>query len=312
MKKLFATNCISIAVVALHSATILAADAPTVLDAVIVTATPLGRTLFEQAQPVSTLKGDRLTLALQPTLGETLSGVPGVSSTYFGPAASRPIIRGLDADRIRVLQDGSNTLDASATSVDHAVTFDPVSIQSVEIVRGPATLLYGPNAIGGVVNVLDNRIPDERIAVPVRGSVEGKYGSANLERGGAFTLEGGLGGFAWHLEGYKRATDELHIPGFARSDRLRRLDPLPAGEAEAGDVLPNSDLRTEGLSGGASYIWDKGYFGLAYSGFHTNYGTVAEREATIDMEQRRWDFRGAFFAPFAHVKAIKYSVGISD
>ena len=77
-------------------------------------------------------------------------------------------------------------------------------------------------------------------------------------------------------------------------------------------MLPNSDLRTEGLSGGASYVWDGGYFGLAYSGFHTNYGTVAEREVTIDMEQRRWDFRGAFFAPFAQVKAIKYSVGISD
>ena len=302
---------LSIATV-LGSAVALAAAAPTMLDEVVVTASPLGRTLFELVQPVSVLQGDRLTLALQPTLGETLSRVPGVSSTYFGPAASRPIIRGLDADRIRILQNGSNTVDASATSVDHAVTFDPVSVQSIEIVRGPATLLYGPNAIGGVVNVLDNRIPDERIAETVRGSIEGKYGSVNTERGGAFTLEGGVGGFAWHLEGYKRATDELHIPGFARSERLRRLDPLPAGEKEARDVLPNSDLRTEGLSGGASYVWDGGYFGVAYSGFHINYGTVAEREVTIDMEQRRFDFRGAFFAPFAHVKAVRYSLGVSD
>jgi iron complex outermembrane recepter protein len=284
----------------------------TVLDDTVVTASPLERTLFEQAQSISILKGDRLRLSLQPTLGETLSGTPGVSSTYFGPASSRPVIRGLDADRIRVLQNGSNTLDASATSVDHAVSFDPVSVESIEVVRGPATLLYGPNAIGGVVNVLDNRIPDEHIGVPVRGSIDGRYGSVNTERGGAFTLEGGIGGLNWHLEGYKRATDELHIPGFARSGRLRRLDPRPEGEEEARDVLPNSDLRTEGLSGGASYVWDGGYFGLAYSGFHTNYGTVAEREVTIDMEQRRWDFRGAFFAPFGHVKAIKYSLGISD
>ena len=289
------------------------APAPdTLLDAVVVTASPLPRTLFEQAQSVSILNGDRLTLALQPTLGETLSGVPGVSSTYFGPAASRPILRGLDGDRIRVLQNGSNTIDASATSVDHAVSFDPVSIESVEVVRGPATLLYGSNAIGGVVNVLDNRIPDERIGVPMRGTIDGRYGSVNAERGGAFTLEGGAGGLACHFEGYKRATDELHIPGFARSERLRRLDPLKAGEKEAYRVLPNSDLRTEGLSGGASYIWDKGYLGLAYSGFHTNYGTVAEREVTIDMEQRRWDFRGTFFTPFAHVLSIKYSLGISD
>lgn len=282
------------------------------LSEVVVTASPLGGTLFEQIQPVSTLTGDELKLRLEPTLGETLSHTPGVSSSYFGPAASRPIIRGLDADRIRILQNGSNTIDASATSVDHAVSFDPVSIQSVEVVRGPATLLYGPNAIGGVVNAIDNRIPTEQIDVPVRGTIEGKYGSNNSERGGAFTLEGGVRGFNWHLEGYKRATDELHIPGFARSERLRDREPLPEGDTEARNVLPNSDLRTEGLSGGLSYVWEKGFIGAAYSGFHTNYGTVAERTVTIDAEQRRFDFRGAFFEPFAPVKSVKYSFSHSD
>jgi iron complex outermembrane receptor protein len=284
----------------------------TQLDEVVVTASPLGRTLFEQAQPVSILSGDELKLRLEPTLGETLAHTPGVSSTYFGPAASRPIIRGLDADRIRVLQNGSNTIDASATSVDHAVSFDPVSIETLEIVRGPATLLYGPNAIGGVVNAIDNRIPDERIEKPVRGTVEGKYGSVNLERGEAFTLEGGLLGLNWHFEGYKRAADELHIPGFARSARLRERDPLPDAEREAKDVLPNSDLRTEGLSGGLSHVWDKGFIGAAYSGFHSNYGTVAEREVTIDAEQRRFDVRGAFFEPIAQVKSVRYSFNYSD
>ena len=289
------------------------ATAPnTVLEETVVTATPLGRTLFEQAQPVSVLTGERLALSLQPTLGETLSGVPGVTSSYFGPAASRPIIRGLDGDRLRVLQNGSNTLDASATSADHAVSFDPVSVKSVEVVRGPATLLYGSNAIGGVVNTLDGRIPEERIAVPVRGTLDARYGSVNGERGGALSLEGGVLGFNWHIEGYKRATDELHIPGFARSERLRRAEPLPAGEAEARDVLPNSDLRTEGLAGGLSYVWDGGYFGVAYSGFHTNYGTVAERQVTIDMESRRWDARGAFFSPLPGIKAVKYTFALSD
>lgn len=258
------------------------------------------------------LGGDELKLRLEPTLGETLSSVPGVSSTYFGPGASRPMIRGLDADRIRVLQNGSNSVDASATSFDHAVSFDPVSLESIELVRGPATLLYGPNAIGGVVNALDGRIPHERITPSIRGSAQSRYGSVNGERGGAFTLEGGIGGFAWHIEGYKRATDELHIPGFARSARLRAREPLADGESEIKNVLPNSDLRTEGLSGGASYGWEKGFFGLAYSGFHTNYGTVAEREVTIDLEQRRWDFRGALFEPVAGVKSVSYSLGISD
>jgi len=113
----------------------------TELPEVIVSSTLLGRTLFEQVQPVSLLDGQKLLLTLEPTLGETLSKTPGVRSTYFGPAASRPVIRGLDADRIRVLQNGLNTIDASATSVDHAVSFDPVSAESIEVVRGPATLL---------------------------------------------------------------------------------------------------------------------------------------------------------------------------
>jgi iron complex outermembrane receptor protein len=303
---------IPFATISLFSGLAAAAAPIALLDETVVTASPLARPLVEQTQSVSLLTGERLRLALQPTLGETLSRTPGVNSTYFGPAASRPVIRGLDGDRIRVLQNGSNTLDVSATSVDHAVSFDPVSIESVEVVRGPATLRYGPNAIGGVVNVRDNRIPEKRLEAPVRGRIEGRYGSVNSERGGAFVLEGGVGGFQWHLEGYKRATDELHIPGEARSARLRRLEPLEPGEKEARDVLPNSDLRTEGLSGGASYVWDDGYFGLAYSGFHTNYGTVAEPDVTIDMEQRRWDFRGAFFGPFAGVKAIEYRVGLSD
>lgn len=286
--------------------------APATMETIVVASTPLQRTLFEQASPVSILTGEPLRLQLAPTLGETLAGTPGVSSTYFGPAASRPVIRGLDADRIRVLQNGVNTIDASATSVDHAVSFQPVVVESIEVVRGPATLLYGPNAIGGLVNVIDRRIPDERIERTVQGSVEGKYGSVNTERGGAFVLEGGLGGFAWHIEGYKTATDDLHVPGFVRSARLRERDPLPDGEKEQRDVLLNSNLRTEGLSGGASYVWEKGYIGAAYSGFHTNYGTVAEPNVTIDMEQRRFDTRGAFYDPLPIIKAINYKFGYSD
>jgi iron complex outermembrane receptor protein len=283
----------------------------TTLETIVVSGSPLPRPLFEQAQAVSILTGPALRLQLAPTLGETLAGTPGVSRSYFGPGASRPVIRGLDGDRIRVLQNGVNTLDASATSVDHAVSFSPANVRSIEVVRGPATLLYGANAIGGVVNVIDGRIPEERIAETVRGSVEGRYGAANAERAGAFTLEGGLGGLAWHLEGSKTAADDTHIPGFVRSARLRAADPLPDGEKEQKDVLLNSDLRTEALSGGASYLWGSGFFGASYSGFHTNYGTVAEPDVTIDLEQRRFDARGAFFAPVAGIKAIRYKFGYS-
>ncbi|MEQ1751845.1 MAG: TonB-dependent receptor plug domain-containing protein, partial [Prosthecobacter sp.] len=147
----------------------------TLLDEIVVTA-PLERTLFEQAQSASVLTGKKLQLAMEPTLGQTLARQPGVSSSYFGPVASRPVIRGLEGDRIRVLQNGLNTIDAAGTSVDHAVSFDVSNVTSLEVVRGPATLLYGSNAIGGVVNAVDNRIPMERLD-GLHGNLGGRYSS---------------------------------------------------------------------------------------------------------------------------------------
>ncbi|HWL53592.1 MAG TPA: TonB-dependent receptor [Chthoniobacteraceae bacterium] len=295
------------------------ADDPTMtfLDEVVVTAAPLERTLFEQAQPVTVLSGKELQLRLQPTLGETLGQQPGVSSTYFGPGASRPVIRGLSDDRIRILNNGVTALDVSNVSPDHAVTLDPLTIEKVEIVRGPATLLYGPNSVGGVVNVIDNRIPDERIEpglldLPVRGVLESRFNSVDEERSASGLVEFGLGPVVFHLDGFKRKTEDVRIPGFARSERLRRREPLEPGEKEPRNVLPNSFTESEGGSAGASYIWERGYFGLAYSGYNSNYGTVAEPDVTIDLHQRRWDGRGAFFTPLPGIKAIRYQLTHSD
>lgn len=282
------------------------------LEALTVSASRLSATLQELAQPATVVEGKELQLTLQPTLGETLSKEPGVRSTYFGPGASRPVIRGMDGDRIRILQNGLNTIDASATSVDHAVSFDPVSVSKIEVVRGPATVLFGPNAIGGVVNVVDGRIPSERIDEPIRGSLSSRYSSADDGIGGDFQLEGGYKGFAWHLEGYKREVDNLSIPGYARSKRLRDIDPLPAGESEEKDELGNSYSNTEGFSGGGSYVWDGGYFGLAYSGFDADYGSPAEKDVSIDLRQRRWDFQGALYDPFKGIKELKYRFATSD
>ncbi|MDB6140950.1 MAG: TonB-dependent receptor [Verrucomicrobiaceae bacterium] len=285
---------------------------PVEMGEVVVTSSPLGRTLFEQAQPVTVLTGQELQQNLQPTLGETLSNTPGVRSSYFGPAASRPIIRGLDGDRIRVLQNGVNTIDASATSVDHAVSFDPVSVESIEVVRGPATLLYGANAIGGVVNVTDNRIPDQRIGTALRGSLGSSYSSVDDGLSRDIMLEGGVNGLNYHLEAYRREIQDVHIPGDARSARLQAIVPLAAGEQEEHDVLANSYSTTEGFSAGASYVWDGGYIGAAYSGFDADYGSAAEKTVHIEMMQRRWDVQGALFSPVTGIKAIKYKFGFSD
>ena len=138
-------------------------ESSTAPPSVIVTGNPLGSALQEMVSPASVLEGTELKLRAQGSLGETLRHLPGVSSTYFGPASSRPIIRGLDGDRIRVMQNGIGNLDASALSFDHAVSIDPIAIDRVEVVRGPAALLYGGNAIGGAVNVLTNRIPEKAI-----------------------------------------------------------------------------------------------------------------------------------------------------
>ena len=287
------------------------------MDEVVIASTPLGRTLFQQAQPVSVLEGRELQQALQPSLGDTLAKLPGVASTGFAPGSSRPVIRGLGEDRIRILNNGVNLLDVSNVSPDHAVTLDPLLMEKVEVVRGPASLLYGPNGVGGVVNVLDGRIPDTKVepgvgGLPVRGKVDSRYGSGSDLWSGAGQLDLGLGPVVIHVDGFRRESDDLRIPGDARSARLQQLSPLEPGEKEASGRLPNSFTESEGGALGTSYIWDQGYFGASYSFLNSNYGTVAEESVTIDMAQERWDGRGAFYSPFRGVKELKYSFGYSD
>lgn len=288
----------------------------TMLEEVVVTASPLGRTLFEQAQPTSVLTGDRLRFRLEPTIGETLNKEPGISSTSFAPGASRPVIRGLADDRVRVLQNGTVTQDVANVSPDHAVTIDPLSIETVEVVRGPATLLYGPNTIGGVVNLIENRVPDERVpgglfGAPIRGRFDGRIGTVDEDRSAAGLLEAGAGPMQFHLDGFKRETQDYHIPGFARSQRVRDRDPRPESD-EPRDVMPNSFTRSEGGAFGASYVWDSGFVGAAYSGYNSRYGVVAEPEVRIDLIQRRLDIRGAWRTPITGIKEIRFKLGASD
>ncbi len=278
----------------------------TLLDEIVVTA-PLGRTLFEQAQSASVLTGKKLQLAMEPTLGQTLARQPGVSSSYFGPVASRPVIRGLEGDRIRVLQNGLNTIDAAGTSVDHAVSFDVSNVTSLEVVRGPATLLYGSNAIGGVVNAVDNRIPMERLD-GLHGNLGGRYSSVDNGYGGNVMVEGGDGPIAFHFEGFSRMAEDLAIPGNALSERYRQQTGDPGSEGR----LPGSNLRSEGFSGGLSYIEEWGFIGASLTTFHTNYASPAEQGISIDMEQVRLDVRGAFYEPLPLIKEINYRFAWSD
>ena len=284
----------------------------TTLKPIVVTANPLGRSADELTQPVTVLAGDDLLKKIQPTLGETLSGELGIRSTYFGPNASRPVIRGLDGDQTQILQNGISNIDASANSVDHNVAIDPLSVERIEVIRGPAALLYGSKAVGGVVNVIDNRIPDERISEKITGVADARFNSANQEHSGSLLLEGGIGNYAWHANGFKRTTDDVSIPGFARSNRLRGEEPLAADEVEAKGKLPNSQSDSKGGTVGVSKFFKKGYLGVALTNYNTNYGTVAEPDLTIRMKQQRVDVAGAYKEPLEYVKEVKYKLGLSD
>jgi iron complex outermembrane receptor protein len=298
-------------------------------EELLVTASPEAASAEDLVRPASVLAGDELLAALEPTLGETLAGEPGVHSTYFGPGASRPIIRGLGGDRIRVLDAGLGVGDVSTTSPDHAVALESMAAERIEIVRGPATLLYGSSAVGGVVNVFDGSIPDYLPEEPVSGEVTLRAASAADERSGAASLTGAAGSFAWHAGYSRRETDDHEIPGRAESEP--ELEEEHGGEEEEAPrgVLPNSALEAENASAGLSWIGDDGFLGVSVSGFETIYGVpghahghegeegegVEEEEEApvrIDLEQRRVDLRGEIARDLGPLRGLKVRLGTAD
>lgn len=278
-------------------------------DAVVVTATPFRSSLFDLVQPADVLSGLRLLWQRKSSIGETLEGIPGVSSTYFGPFVSRPVIRGLDGDRVRILQNSVGTLDASSLSVDHAVPYDPLVAERIEIVRGPAAVLYGGNAVGGVVNLIDNRIPTAPLH-GFSGRVEPRLGGADRERSLGAVLEAGNGSFALHADVFDRVSKDLGIPGFARSTRQRAQD-APGIDQPRG-TLPNSNATASGGTLGASATWGAGYVGLSYGEFKANYGSVAETGVRIDMKSERLDLAGEARELGNIITGAKFKLGHSD
>lgn len=305
-------------------------------DEIVVTASPLNRAENETIIGVSVITKEELQNRLENSIGETLRREPGISSTFFGPGASRPIIRGLGGDRISVLDSGIGSIDASATSPDHAVSVEPATAEKIEIVRGAATLLYGSSAAGGVVNVFSGRIPR---SVP-DGGVDGaiRIGKSTVDDGteaaGGFDInlgKAGNGSFVFHGEGFFRDADDYDIPGFAESQALRDSEPPPAPgdpvEEEVFGTVENSALRTKGGSVGLSYVFDNGFFGVSATGLDTNYGVPGGHEeddpmmmggdeeesgVTIDLRQRRLDFDSEIDGDFLLFQRAKLRVGFAD
>jgi iron complex outermembrane receptor protein len=244
------------------------------LQPVVVTGNPLRSTQTSAA--VSVLDGDALVLRRGSSLGDTLEGLPGVSSTYFGPNANRPVVRGQDGDRIRVLSNAGASLDASALSFDHAVPIDPLVVERIEVLRGPAALLYGGSAVGGVVNAIDQRIP----RTPARGlsaAGELRVGGADGQRGVSAVMDQGSDGWAWHADAFWRRTDDLHVPRFER--------PNGAGGTEPSTRVLNAASAAQGGAVGASLVGAWGHLGLSVDHYGNDYGVVAEDDVTIRMKR---------------------------
>jgi iron complex outermembrane receptor protein len=261
------------------------------------------RTLGQLAQPIEVLGKQEIQEKLQPTLGETLANEPGVNQTFFGRGSSRPVIRGLGGDRIRLLQDGVGVGDVSDTSPDHAVTINTLTTDKIEIVRGPATLLYGSSAIGGVVNTSDSRIHSYLPDSTLSGAVDLGVGSVADQAQGAFTLDARAGCFVFHADGSKLTSSDYSIPGFAR---------VPVEPGDPFGFVPNSRVASEGAAGAVSYVGGSGYLGVSYSGFNTRYGNPAEENVELDMAQRRVDVGGEWTRPFAFLRGARLRFGTND
>lgn len=270
-------------------------------EEIVVVGVPRQTTADALAQPVSVLGGAALERALAPSLGETLAAELGVSASYFGAAASRPVIRGLAGTRVRTMEDGIDSMDVATISVDHSVSIDPLAAEQIEIFRGPTTLLYGSGAVGGVVNTITRRIPDSAPDDGLDGAIEMRTDSALGERGGALRFDGGGERFAWHVDGASRSTDDYRIPG-----------PISVGSDERPGVLPNSSLDMNSGAVGASWQGDDSFVGAAISTYASDYGSPVDEAVRIDLEQTRLDLRGGWTGVSDAIEAISLRFGAND
>ncbi|KQT32210.1 TonB-dependent receptor [Sphingomonas sp. Leaf412] len=295
-------------------------------DDLIVTA-PIRQSETDVLQGTSVLSGEALTRELRPTIGETLARLPGVSATSFGPNASRPILRGFSGDRVRILTDGIGSFDASSSSVDHAVVIDPLLAERIEVLRGPVALLYGSSAVGGVVNVIDARIPRRVPEAGYRVNAIAGYGSAADQRNVAASADVAVGPqFVVNVNGSYLKADDTRIGGrvlsrSARDAALATGDPELAAPTTLRGRLPNSAVETWTAGVGAALVTDGGSLGVSYGHYDSLYGvpiryaTAIGQEAEaprIDVRQDRVDLRAEVKTGGDVLEAIRLRIGHAD
>lgn len=297
------------------------------IETIVVVAHPLSAEGLALAAEV--LEGEDLARKLASSIGETVGYQPGVHAANFGQAASRPVIHGLSGPRVRIMEDRIDSLDVSVTSADHAVTIEPFLADRIEILKGPSTLLYGTGAIGGVVDVHTGRIPHQQATQLISGRAEARLNNNGDRETAVARLDGGVGSFAWHLDGFTRQADEYRIPGYAESKALRALE---AEEGEGGDDddevrrrLPGSDMDIKGGAVGFTWVTDRGFAGAAISTVDAKYGLPGAHEheheeeeeeeegnPVLELKQTRIDLEAGLANPFRGFESLNVRIGIND
>jgi iron complex outermembrane receptor protein len=285
----------------------------------VVTGTPYPVSLNSMTTSVDIVTAEKLETSPPVGLGDLLEGLPGLRSTFYGPGASRPVIRGLSGPRVLILQNGVGLVDASTLSPDHAVASEPSEASRIEVLRGPATLAYGGSAIGGVVNIIDDRVPSTPAQGGVDGRIAGSLGSGDDSYAISGALKVGSGPWVLAIDGVKRESDDYDIPGNAYSSRLAAqtgATPLP------GRTQLNTDVHLEAYGLGLSYIGDDGYIGASVKRTTTQYGIPVEQivpmgppgegPVYIDLQQTRYDFRGEKSVDWGPFDKARFSIGYAD
>lgn len=300
---LFKQAAITLIVFSLNTSSIYAQNAPKniQLPGVKITAPTTSSAESTGFKADMIIHRDRLRQKREANLGDTLAHELGVTSSSFGPGSGRPIIRGQDGERVRVMENSMGTGDISVISPDHAVATETLNATRIEILRGPSTLLYGSGVSGGIVNVLNDRIPDRLFKTP-QANFEGRFNSALEERSGVLTASGSKGQVSWNIEGMKRKTNDIHIPGRANPN-----DP----ESEIG-LVRNSAIDSSNLSAGSAYIGERGFVGMSISRLENFYGIPGPEGAKIDMGQTRYGLAGDLDNPLKGFQQLRTRFTYND
>ena len=317
------------------------------IEEIVVTG-PFHEDVTESAMPITVLSGEELRQRVSSSLGDTLKGKPGVQSASFGTGVGQPVIRGQSANRVQVLQNSVFVADASNQSQDHANGIEPLLADSIEVVRGPATLLYGSGAIGGVVNVIDQRVPSRLFDNPEI-VLEQSHNSVSDENRTIFGANASFGSFSVHVDAYHRSNDNYNVPGFpVDEEALEALEELRGEEhdeeeeeeeeEEVAGFIDNSDGEASGGTFGVSYVQEDSFIGFSYNRFESDYGLPPgahghheegydedeeeheeeehEEEGDefirLDLVQERYDFKGDYHFDGGLFETVRFHVGYTD